>query len=155
MYSARLTEEQKASVHELWANFKGTKKYHNFTKEIKPHEAAAMRYMMNMTANEFMYVNKHTLKVTEESDVDAIEFVRFFLKGQSFLFNQIRKMVGCMIQVYHGELGQSFIENTHRENKLQVALSPGDGLLLERVAYDQYNALPTTHNPVMIHTVAQ
>lgn len=64
-----------------------------------------MRYMMNMTANEFMYVNKHTLKVTEESDVDAIEFVRFFLKGQSFLFNQIRKMVGCMIQVYHGELG--------------------------------------------------
>ena len=106
--------------------------------------------MMNMTANEYMYVNKNTLKVTDESDADAIEFVRFYLKGQSFLFNQIRKMVGSMIQVFHGELGPGYIENTHKENRLQVALSPGDGLLLERVAYDQYNSMPTTHSPIMM-----
>ena len=155
MYATRLSEEQKQSLHDLWANFKGTKKYHNYTKEIKPHEAAACRYMMNMTANEYMYVNKNTLKVTDESDTDAIEFVRFYLKGQSFLFNQIRKMVGSMIQVFHGELGPGYIENTHKQNKLQVALSPGDGLLLERVAYDQYNSMPTTHSPIMIRTVAQ
>lgn len=136
MYSTRLPEEQKTTLHELWGNFKGTKRYHNFTKEIKPHEAAAMRYMMEMTANEFMYVNQDTFAVTEESDPKAIEFVRFYLKGQSFLFNQIRKMVGAMVQVYHGKLGLEFIERTHLWNALHVALSPGDGLLLERVAYD-------------------
>ena len=118
MYATRLTGEQKESIHTLWKAFEGTKKYHNFTKEIKSHEAAAQRYMMTMTANEFMYVNKDTLEVTEEADANAIEFVHFFLKGQSFLFNQIRKMVGCMVQVYHGKLGPAFVENAHRDNTL-------------------------------------
>ena len=138
-----------------WASFKGTKKYHNYTRDIKPHEAAACRYMMQMNATEFMYINQDSFAVVEGSDPRAIEFVRFYLQGQSFLFNQIRKMVGCMIQVFHGRLGSSFIENSHRDNKLQVALSPGDGLLLERVAYDNYNHLPSTQQPVMIRTVAQ
>ena len=111
--------------------------------------------MMKMTANEFMYVNRDTLVVTEASDARAIEFVRFYLQGQSFLFNQIRKMVGSMVQVFHGRLGASFIENAHKDNTLHVALSPGDGLLLERVAYDKYNHLPSTQQPVMIRTVVQ
>lgn len=112
--------------------------------------------MMKMTANEFMYVNRETFEVMEASDdPNAIEFVRFYLKGQSFLFNQIRKMVGSMIQVFHGGLGPSFIENSHKENSLAVALSPGDGLLLELVAYDNYNRLPSTENPIMIKTRAQ
>ena len=64
-------------------------------------------------------------------------------------------MVGCMVQVFHGKLGPSFVDNTHRDNSLQVALSPGDGLLCERVAYDKYNHLPSTQQPVMIRTVAQ
>ena len=150
-----MSEEQKTALHELWANFKGTKKYHNYTKEIKPHESAAQRYMMKMTANEFMYVNRDSLQVTDQEDPQAIEFVRFYLQGQSFLFNQIRKMVGSMIQVFHGQLGAGFVENTHRDNSINVALSPGDGLLLERVAYDNYNHLPTTQHPIMIRTVAQ
>jgi tRNA U38,U39,U40 pseudouridine synthase TruA len=53
--------------------------------------------MIEMDATELSYLNKNTLKVTDKNDVDAIEFVRFYLKGQSFLYNQIRKMVGCMI----------------------------------------------------------
>jgi tRNA U38,U39,U40 pseudouridine synthase TruA len=58
---------------------------------------AAQRFMIEMDATELSYLNKNTLKVTDKNDVDAIEFVRFYLKGQSFLYNQIRKMVGCMI----------------------------------------------------------
>ena len=155
MYSTRLTADQKEKLQTQWASFEGTKKYHNFTKDIKSHEAAAARYMMKMTANEFMYVNKETYAVTDENDANAIEFVRFFLKGQSFLFNQIRKMVGAMIQVFHGGLGPSFIENTHRDNTLMVAVSPGDGLLLELVAYENYNHLPSTKEPIMIKTRVQ
>jgi tRNA U38,U39,U40 pseudouridine synthase TruA len=58
---------------------------------------AAQRFMMEMEASEYRYVNRHTLKVTDSEDPEGIEFVRFYLKGQSFLYNQIRKMVGCMI----------------------------------------------------------
>lgn len=60
MYATRLSDDSKAQVHAVWETFTGTKKYHNYTKEIKPTEAAAMRYMMKMTANEYMYVNQDT-----------------------------------------------------------------------------------------------
>jgi len=58
--------------------------------------------MIEMDASEYRYISTKTFKVSTEDDPDAIEFVRFYLKGQSFLYNQIRKMVGCMIQVFHG-----------------------------------------------------
>ena len=80
-----------------WKSFLGTHKYHNYTKDVKSHMMAAQRFMIEMEASEFRYVNRKTFKVTEASDPDGIEFVRFYLKGQSFLYNQIRKMVGCMI----------------------------------------------------------
>ena len=57
----------------------------------------AQRFMIDMDASEFRYVNTKTFECTTADDPDAIEFVRFYLKGQSFLYNQIRKMVGCMI----------------------------------------------------------
>jgi tRNA U38,U39,U40 pseudouridine synthase TruA len=50
-----------------------------------------------MEASEYLYVNIKTMKVTTAEDPDGLEFVRFYLKGQSFLYNQIRKMVGCII----------------------------------------------------------
>jgi len=34
-----------------------------------------------------MYVNVDTLKMTDANDENGLEFVHFFLKGQSFLFN--------------------------------------------------------------------
>lgn len=58
---------------------------------------ASQRYMKILEANEYIYINKFTNEVTDSSDKDAIEFVHFFLKGQSFLYNQIRKMIGVII----------------------------------------------------------
>jgi len=59
-------------------------------------------------------------------------------------------MVGCMIQIFHGNLGETFIENTRKDNVLRIALAPGDGLLCEKVAYDKYNELSTTKDPIMV-----
>ena len=142
MYATRLTAEQRESVNALFKTFLGTKKYHNYTKDIKASEMAAMRFMMELTADRFMYVNQHTCDVTTAEDPQAIEFVHFELKGQSFLYNQIRKMIGCMIQVSHGQLGTQFVANTHKDNVMNVALAPGQGLLLEEVSYEKYNRLP-------------
>ena len=87
MYATRLDEQQREQVQSLWQSFEGTKKYHNFTKEVKATEMAAQRYMMEMRADEYMYVNHETFSVTDVNDPKAIEFIRFYLKGQSFLFN--------------------------------------------------------------------
>ena len=60
--------------------------------------------MLELTANDYIYINKKTFEVTNEQDPDAIEFIHFFLKGQSFLYNQIRKMIGVVIQIIRGSL---------------------------------------------------
>lgn len=46
-----------------------------------------MRFMIELTANDYMYVNQDTFEVTNQDDPRALEFVHFFLKGQSFLYN--------------------------------------------------------------------
>lgn len=104
-----------------------------------------------------MYVNQDTYQVTDATDPRALEFVHFYLKGQSFLYNQIRKMVGSMIQSFHGNMDkQHFLANTFTENGVNVALAPGDGLMLERVAYDRYNEFnKLKKQDVMIQLVQQ
>lgn len=84
-------------MKDLFQNFEGSKKYHNYTKDIKASEMKALRYMIEMEANDFIYINKDTLEVSDKSDPNALEFLHFYLKGQSFLYNQIRKMVGVVI----------------------------------------------------------
>lgn len=48
-------------------------------------------------------------------------------------------MIGLIIQMSRGSLHDDFFNNTFNDNKINVALAPGDGLLLEKVAYDKYN----------------
>ena len=113
--------------------------------------------MLELRANDYMYVNQDTLKVTNSEDKRALEFVHYYLKGQSFLYNQIRKMVGSQIQAFHGDLDIAhYLANTMTNNGVQVALAPGDGLMLEKVAYDRYNDFNNDKkNEIMIQRVNQ
>ena len=43
--------------------------------------------MIDLTANDYMYVNRDNFTVTDSEDPRALEFVHFYLKGQSFLYN--------------------------------------------------------------------
>lgn len=82
LYAFRLSDAQKERVHTLFRDtFLGTKSYHNYTKDMKPGQTASQRFMIDLTANEYMYVNKETFEVTSSEDVKAIEFVKFYLKG--------------------------------------------------------------------------
>jgi tRNA U38,U39,U40 pseudouridine synthase TruA len=87
--------------------------------------------MLELKADSYMYINRDTLEVTNAEDPNSIEFIHFFLKGQAFLYNQIRKMIGSIIQVFRGSLDDDFLPNTFRDNFVNVCLAPGDGLLLE------------------------
>tara|TARA_B110000285_G_C15084482_1_gene595363 strand:+ start:791 stop:1363 length:573 start_codon:yes stop_codon:yes gene_type:complete len=113
--------------------------------------------MIDLSANDYMYVNQDTLEVTNAEDPRALEFVHYYLKGQSFLYNQIRKMVGSQIQGFHGEMDIGhFLSNTMTNNGVLVALAPGDGLMLERVAYDRYNEFNTEKKAdIMVQRVGQ
>lgn len=43
--------------------------------------------MIILEAKEYFYVNSETNEYTNAEDPKAIEFIHFFLKGQSFLYN--------------------------------------------------------------------
>lgn len=58
LYGYRLGEERGKLVHKTFVEaFEGTKKYHNYTKDITPEREAAKRYMLELRANDYMYVN--------------------------------------------------------------------------------------------------
>ena len=61
IYGYRLTEEDKAKVDTLFREtFIGTKPYHNYTRDMKPEQNASKRFMMELRANDYMYVNQDT-----------------------------------------------------------------------------------------------
>jgi hypothetical protein len=57
----------------------------------------------------------------------------------------------------HGNLdAEHFMNNSFTNNGVLVALAPGDGLMLEKVAYDRYNENNTDKkNEIMIQRVSQ
>lgn len=61
LYATRLTDSQKEELHHLFkTTFAGTKKYHNYTRDMRPHQNASNRYMIELRANDYMYVNQDT-----------------------------------------------------------------------------------------------
>lgn len=40
-----------------------------------------MRFMLELTANDYMYVNKNTNEMSNAEDPEALEFVHFYLRG--------------------------------------------------------------------------
>ena len=61
--------------------FMGTNNYHNYTKDIKSYDSKSKRFMIHLQSSDYMYINRDSFEVTNESDNKAIEFVHFFLKG--------------------------------------------------------------------------
>jgi len=61
----------------------------------------------------------------------------FRVRGQSFLWNQVRRMVGAILAVGRGEADVADIKASLASGKPhpRFGLAPAEGLLLERVAY--------------------
>jgi tRNA pseudouridine38-40 synthase len=76
----------------------------------------------------------------------GLEWVCLSVNGQSFLFNQIRKMVGLAIDVVRSskcldstisfdKMDRSFSPS----HKIEIPTAPGLGLYLQDLYYDRYN----------------
>ena len=126
MYSYRIPSERRELLERLLKKFEGTHKFHNYTKQMKSKDKNSQRYIMEV-------------KVVDYTVYDGIEFARVFIQGQSFLYNQIRKMMGAIFIIMHYGLPEKFIENSLKDNCINVPTAPGEGLMLNRVAFDRYN----------------
>jgi tRNA pseudouridine38-40 synthase len=76
-----------------------------------------------------------------DEKVRSEDFIRFTIVGQSFIYNQIRKMIGLLIQIYYEELqGEQSIRMAFTKEKFNVYLAPGEGLYLNRMTFNAYNS---------------
>ncbi|XP_030625282.1 pseudouridylate synthase 1 homolog [Chanos chanos] len=124
--SFRLETETLQRVNRLFACYKGTHNFHNFTSQKGPRDPSARRYITQMYCGE-PFVRK------------GAEFAVITVRGQSFMMHQIRKMIGLVIAVVKGYVNEEVIERSWGEEKVDVPKAPGLGLVLERVHFDRYN----------------
>lgn len=66
-------------------------------------------------------------------------FVKFNIEGQSFVYNQIRKMIGGMVFVFVNHYEPQFIGNTFFRNQFYLPIAPPNGLYLKTIDFKAYN----------------
>ena len=120
-------QEKLEYLNSILKRYKGNHNFHNYTWKGDPLAKSSDRYILDIRA-EFL-----DPKIVGGS-AQPEEFVIVYLHGQSFLYNQIRKMVGAAFQILHLGLGEAFLDNTFLRNKIEIWLAPSQGLLLDRVS---------------------
>jgi tRNA pseudouridine38-40 synthase len=87
----RLDSSRLANFRAALKRYEGTHKYHNFTTDKHPSDASSSRYVLSFTCGEPF------IDAASES-----EWISLSVVGQSFLLNQIRKMIGLACDVAAG-----------------------------------------------------
>jgi tRNA pseudouridine38-40 synthase len=154
-------QQQEESIMDLRKRLKrvllewgGTHSFHNFSNLKKPssqmnsrainpskadsHSADEEEDDNNDTASSF----RHILRCHVEDVIqhDHMDFVVISIKGQSFVYHQIRKMMGATIGVMNQSLPDDFITNAFKEEntEMDVPLAPAEGLMLVEAIYSKH-----------------
>ena len=113
-------------LHKLEAEvkkFEGTHNFHNFTRGIGPKDKSAVR---------------HIVSISVENVTDEFGCVKIY--GQSFLLNQIRKMVGLGLEAALGLAPEEAIFTALTSNSVvHIHMAPAEGLLLDRLNFQAYD----------------
>lgn len=103
-------------------HFIGIKKYHNYTKREKPGSKTCVRTIWEFEIS-------HPFIIEDE------KYVLWTIHGQSFMMNQIRKMLATALAVSYDLLSLENLDNTFTEERWALPRLPGDGLYLDKVEY--------------------
>jgi galactokinase/tRNA pseudouridine(38-40) synthase len=116
-------------LNAILAKYVGTHCFANFTDGLDASDDAAKRYMLRVEAREpFLPTNS------------TVYFTSVRLYGQSFVLNQIRRMVGLALAVYIGLAPMETIELALRPHKrIYTPTAPALGLFLDELEYNAYN----------------
>jgi len=142
------TEEVRKQANAILGLFEGTHNYHNFTYGKSSSEKSAKRYVMSF-------------KCGKAFQIDGMEMVVLTVAGQSFMLNQIRKMVGLLIAVMRegclinsestaeGSKGESsengmarvkqIFDTSYSPAKCTIPFAPSLGLILDKCLFSFWN----------------
>jgi tRNA pseudouridine38-40 synthase len=105
----RATPDTIARLRGALKLYVGTRGYHNFTTGKLPSDANAKRFIISFDCGE-PFVD----------GASGVEWVQLTVLGQSFLLNQIRKMVGMAVEVCRGATPASTIHDAFTTRKVSV-----------------------------------
>lgn len=125
-YDFKITPEFKDKIIQICNAFKGSKKFHNYTKKIDFSEAQSVRHI-------------YDLSIGDIGSFDSFEYIKFKIVGQSFLYNQIRKMIGMIIELCRDCKGLEYMNQSFLSEKMEVPKAPAEGLYLRKIDYSRYN----------------
>ena len=111
--------------------YEGTRSYHNFTSGKTINDSQSRRYIIKCD---------HGGPVI--SPINGGEWICVSIYGQSFLLNQIRKMIGFAIEIVrHNNVGvdTDLLQQTFGAGRKEVSMAPGTGLYLDELEFDTYN----------------
>jgi tRNA pseudouridine(38-40) synthase len=132
--AVRITRQELEQVRAVLCVFEGPHDFHNFTADKCSDEAPTDTVRL---------VTKFTCLHTRVSPSSGIEYVALEVLGDSFIYHQIRKMVGLAIFAlrYKPRAQQvSFVKSVlHDKAERYVPLAPSVGLMLERVLFCKEN----------------
>ena len=116
-------------INDTTKRFLGTHRFHNYTKQMEGSDAKAQRLIRS-----FECIG------TQSDPQTGLEFADLMIHGQSFLLNQIRKMVAMTCMVVRGdvELG-TLVGSLDRSRTMNLPIAPGHGLMLHQVNYEFYH----------------
>ena len=125
-YNFKITPEYHEKIKEICRLFRGSKKYHNYTKKLSFNDASSQRHLYDTTCLELI-------------EWEGFQAIKFKIVGQSFLYNQIRKIIGGIIDVCRECRDLSYLENSFLANKMDIPKAPAEGLYLRSIDYSRYN----------------
>lgn len=119
---------------EILPLFIGKLNYHNYTSNKPADSPSAIR-----TIDVFTF--------TDPFMVNDVECILFTIHGESFMLNQIRKMIATVIAVSIGQIGPDEVKRTLSTEDWRIIMCPGDGLMLDHVDYIKCNQ-PSRKTPI-------
>ena len=121
------TEDVRQRVKDTLSQYLGTHNFHNFAARVKYTDSNAKRYMVRFD-------------VSEPFEVCGVRLVRCTVLGQSFMLNQIRKMIGAMLATVRGSACENYMkEALSSPVPINTPLAPELGLFLHECVFKAYN----------------
>eukprot|EP00892_Ulva_mutabilis_P003403 jgi/Ulvmu1/1434/UM011_0164.1 len=117
-----------ARLDGILGQYEGVHNFHNFSPAVLAEQMSAQR-------------NIYSCKC-DVLEVAGAPWVRIAIHGQSFLLNQIRKMVGLALAVFRGHAPPAAVHlATDPQRNFGTPMAPELGLLLAESCFEQYNRL--------------
>lgn len=147
-------------MNAILSKFVGTKMFHNFTQnlvnnrvkqkqknseeqpeDVQPKQFTRMENgvskLQPMDENTIYNRNIFYFKATKVIHVNNQQFILVKVSGNGFLYNQIRKMVACMLCVYNDYYDASTFLDIALESdvKVNLPIAPPETLLLNNMGF--------------------